>query len=619
MRRALSLTGLLTLLALALAAGALASGAAAESPEWRLEPVTPPALPDGHEAPVPIGLGKIADIEFWAPNRGVLITAGNPPTVSPGVWAYNGQRWHELSNVCGATDGRIAWAGPDDFWTISDGRPGQVNSEQGGAPPLADNTLCHFAGGQVVASYASLAFKGDSYQAMHAAGCLSSSDCWFAGEPLPEGQVGAFHLHWNGSTMVEEPNPQGHAVEDMGLFNERLYESVRLSPGDLVQHEESVFSPSVLHLIRPIGEEEPFLSLTPGVPEYASGEFPEALDFLHLSAGEGTLWGAANPVDVPPKGSAAGEVTIVRDQGGLWSQLLGAGADPEGGNPFTKFIPAAEPTQEEREKAKQNEFVNGIAAEPDGESAWLALGSQANSSLGAAAPAIVARLSGDKTVSERQTLPTAQEAAAGVGPKGPASRLTCPAPNDCWLATAQGWLFHLSTEGERHLPLDSDPAFANLITFRPPDEGVPAVVPDAPPVDDSGLPGELKASQAVLVEATTEPESRVTVPLLSHIRTRLVHGTTLRVSFHLAVKARVGLLAKRKRRIVAHTPMRTFASGNRKLDVRLDPRRWPTKLDLQSHALAPLPTTSTRGAGVDSVGTDFRTLPRALPLVGQLP
>lgn len=621
MRRA-SLAGLLAVFALTLGAGCpLAPAAGAETPEWRLEPVYAPKLPDGKEAPVPIGLGRITDIEFWAPNRGLLITAGNPPTIPPGLWAYNGQGWHQLSTVCGATDGRIAWAGPDEFWTISDGRPGQVNSEQGGAPPLEDNTLCHFAGGRVVASYASIAFRADSYQPMHAAACLSASDCWFGGDPLPAGQVGAFHLHWNGSALAQEPNPQGHPVQDMRLFGERIYESVRLSLGDLVSEEESPFAPSDLHLIRPIeSEEPPFFSLTPGVPLYAEGEFPQALDYLHLGASESSLWGVANPVELPPKGSASGEVTIVRDQGGIWSQLLGPGSDPEAGNPFTKFVPAGEPSQEEREKAKQNEFVNAIAAEADGESAWLALSSNPNAAAGASAPAMVARVSADKTVSERQTLPSAAEATAGVGPKGAASKLACPAANDCWLVTTQGWLFHLSTEGERRLPPDTDPAFANLITFRPPDEGIPAVVPDAPPADDSGLPGERSAQQAALTEAVLPPEeSLVKVPLVSHVHTRLIHGKTLEVSFHLAVKARVRLLAKRRKRVVAHTAMRTFAAGNRKLDVRLDPRRWPTKLDLQSHALAPLPTTSTRGAGVETVGTGFHVLPRTLPLIEGLP
>ena len=40
---------------------------------------------------------------------------GQRDTVPAGVWLYNGVRWRELSTVCGATDGRIAWAGPDEF------------------------------------------------------------------------------------------------------------------------------------------------------------------------------------------------------------------------------------------------------------------------------------------------------------------------------------------------------------------------------------------------------------------------------------------------------------------------------------------------------------------------
>ena len=54
------------------------------------------------------------------------------------------------------------------------------------------------------------------------------------------------------------------------------------------------------------------------------------------------------------------------------------------------------------------------------------------------------------------------------------------------------------------------------------------------------------------------------------------------------------LLAKRKKKLVASTPMRTLAAGNRKLLLRLNPRSWPTKLDLQTHALAPLPTVTVK-------------------------
>ena len=34
-------------------------------------------------------------------------------------------------------------------------------------------------------SFAFPAFEADSYQAMNAGVCLSPTDCWFAGEPLP--------------------------------------------------------------------------------------------------------------------------------------------------------------------------------------------------------------------------------------------------------------------------------------------------------------------------------------------------------------------------------------------------------------------------------------------------
>jgi len=603
--------------ALALEPGPLAESAAAEEPTWRLEQPLPPRLPTGQESKVPIGLGRIGDIEFWAPNRGLLITAGNPPSIPPGVWAYDGQGWHQLATVCGATDGRIAWAGADEFWTVSDGRPGQAISET--PPPLADNTLCRFdkaasERGEVANSYASLAFRPDSYQAMHAAGCMSPSDCWFAGDPLPEGQIGAFQLHWDGSSLTEVPNPQGHGVRDMRLFGERLYESVRLLPEDRVSESEPPFEPSVLHLIRPAGSgEAPFLSLKPGVPRYASEEFPTALDFLHLGADEESLWGAADPVEHPPAGSKAGEVTIVADQSGVWSQLFGPGSDPAGGNPFTKFIPRGEgpPTQEEVEQERRNETVDSIALEPRAEAAWVALTSRDNSALASTAPAMVARVHVDQTVTDRQTLPTAQETAEGVGPKGVADKITCPAPNDCWLATTEGWLFHLADESNRQLPANGDPAFSTPITFRPADAGVPSILPDAPPVDDSGLLGEPPPTP-VLPEASPEVGPRATVALVSRVRVRILRGLRLELSFHLAARARVRLVAKRRRTVVASTRERTLGVGNHSLTLRLNRRRWPTSLDLKTHALGKLPSkpVSLNGAGNTSVETSARVLPR---------
>jgi hypothetical protein len=160
------------------------------------------------------------------------------------------------------------------------------------------------------------------------------------------------------------------------------------------------------------------------------------------------------------------------------------------------------------------------------------------------------------------------------------------------MVTTGGWLFHLHQSGESPLPLDGDPAFAGPITYRPPDEGLPQVVPDAPPVDDSGLVEEPPVYGVEKGTPSSAPAETETEALLSGVYTRVLHRTTLELHFKLAVKARVRLVAKRHGRVVASTSTRTLAAGERQLLLRLDPRRWPTKLDLQTHALAPLPTVT---------------------------
>ncbi len=608
------LVGLLAVLALSWGPGV---AGAAHPLEWRLEQPSPPSSSSGESAPVPIGLGHVGDIEFWAPNRGLLITNGDPPTIPAGLWAYNGEGWHELATVCGATDGRIAWAAPDEFWTVSDGRPGQASNANGEPAPLQDNTLCHFANGAVIGSYAALAFRSNSYLAMHAAACLGTNDCWFGGEPLPEPQKGAFHLHWNGSSVSAEPGPQAHTVQDMKTFEGHLYESVALRLSDHGFQEETTETehPSILHEISL--SSSPFLPLQPRspstgaiVPAYSEGEFPEALDALHLSSDEEALWGAAGPVAEPPSESQAAAVTVIRyahnsatgELGG--TEVIGPATTPSGATLFGTNV------------------VNSVGADPGTGSAWLALDSRGDvTSPTPGVSARVAHVSSAGTVTEE--LPSAREVGEGVGPKGAAEKLTCPAINDCWMVTTQGWLFHLS-EGNP-LPRDNDPAFAGLISSRPKDEGIPQTPSDSIPADNSGLLGEASLSSTVLPEVKrTTPESRVAVALLSKLHSRLIHGTTLELSFHLAVKARVKLVAKRRGRVVASTPSRAFAAGNRRLLLRLNPRRWPTALELQQRALAPLPTVAVHNEGPlasNTVGTSFRVLPHPSSLTGtdQLP
>lgn len=588
---------------LSIFAGGAGSAAAAEGESeaaWQLAPV----FPLGGGAGLPVGLGHIGDIEFSGPASGLLTTAGNPPSVPAGLWFYDGTGWRELANVCGASDGRIAWAGPEEFWTVADGRPGQVEVE-GVRPPLADNTLCHFAGGAVVGSYASLAFRPDSYQQMHAASCETPSNCWFGGELLPAGQSGSFHLHWDGSALSAVANPQGRVVFDMRRFGSGIYESVRALAGDSIVAPESALDPSFIHLIAPNGRLPVFTSLRPetseelpqSLPALSPGEYPYALDYPHLGSDADSLWAAFNPQLTTPEGSTHGEVTILRYSGGSWTQLLGPGTDPAEGNPYTKFT--------EHERELENLTVTSIAPEPSSESAWIALDTVGDTNAPRpVAHALVARISANGKISEQQRLPSAQEEEEGIGPKGGASKITCPAPHDCWLATTQGWLFHLADAAHRTLPRDTDPAFSSLITFRPADQGVPAIVPDAPPVDNSGISGEAPPPPAS-VEQNKKQEARVAVPLLSHVHVAVLGRSTLRLSFKLAVKARIKLTAKRGGQVVAATRLQTLRAGNRSLQLQLDPARWPTKLSLYTHALAPLPTISAGNPSIGSLSTSM--------------
>jgi hypothetical protein len=618
-----ALTGALT------QANALAQEGEEGGAQWRLEQPRPPVAPAGTpETSLPIGLGQVGDIEFWEPNRGLLITHGNGPAVPPGVWSYNGVQWREIAEACGASEGSIAWAGPDEFWTISDGRPGQTNESSGTQfetqIPLEDNTLCHFAGGSVVASFAHPAGQADSYQAMHAAACIpatppavNSSDCWFGGDALPEPQLGAFHLHWNGSALEAEPYPgEAHAVESMSVLEGTLYESVRIRASDHVAAERSRYP--VLHAIEP-GADPAIAPEGEEPPLYGSArELSSALEFLHLSAaGEGALWGAAGKSQKavqPPE--EAGQVIVVRRVQGVWSQPFGPGSPTSGIAPHPLGRVLASEAEERKLLGGEAKAaaVSGIAAEPGSEDAWLALRPPTGSGEGLSA--VLVHISAEGKVLGAQTLPSQSEVQEGVGPKGAAARISCPAVEDCWMATTAGWLYHLAPEGARTLPPSEISGFGNVITFRPPDQGLPQVVADAPPPDTSGLNEEVPLQTDVQGQEThSESNGKVQLPLLSHLHSRLVHGSTLRLSFHLAVKARVRLLAKRSRRIVAATPMRTLKAGSRALLLPLNPHSWPTKLSLQTHALAPLPLVSSvtgEGANVTSVSTGFVALPHSV-------
>ena len=509
--------------------------ASAEPLIWRLEQPPPPS-----GAPFKVPLGAPGDLSFWAPNRGLLTVEGNG-TIPRGIFSWNGQSWHQLATVCGGPGdtARIAWAGPEEFWVISE--PSLPRSGSGLA-------LCHFKGGQVVGSFSTPLESGDPFRQMLSATCDGPDDCWFGGVGSQDAvgdRVGAFHLHWNGSSLESVYGPQGRAVSDMEFHGGELYEStlVGRSPENRTEGVDLADPEPVPRLIHTVSGHT--FGNDPFQPAPLGGVPADGTELLALDSDGADLWavggGAASGPSAPAGSSVARPPVAARLAGGQFEELSLSGA---GFGPTDRF--------------------GDVAAMPGSSDAMVTVVPFAERHS-ANSKATVALIESDGTVTATQ-LP-----AAGAG-RGSAARIACPAPDDCWLATWGGWLFHYS-DGTPEA-LDSDPNFESTIAFRP-NESAEQFIPDALPEDDSQL------FAPPPVETAKEEGGKRHVhrlpPLLRGIHSKL-KGLTLLVTFTVTRKARVQLLAKRGGAVVARSPRRVFSPGHRELSLHLSRDRYPTGL-----------------------------------------
>jgi hypothetical protein len=524
-----TLAVLLTLLA------ATAANPAGAAPIWRLEQPPPPA-----GAPFKVPLGAPGDLSFWAPNRGLLTVAGNA-TIPRGIFYWNGRNWRQLATVCGGPGdtARIAWAGPTEFWVVSE--PSQPRKGSGLA-------LCRFKDGQVVGSWSTRVDAADPFRTMMSAACNGASDCWFGGigsqDALGE-QVGAFHLHWDGTDLETVYGPQGRGVTDMEFHAGELFESTlagrspenRTDPVELAEPESS---PRLIHRI----EGEAFAN-DPFIPSGPSN----GTELLALDSDGTDLWavggGAASGPAAPEGGAVARPPLAARLVVGGFQELPLSGADFGSTDRF-----------------------GDVAALPGSEDAFATVVPFADR-RSTNSKATVARISPSGATT------TTRLPAAGAG-RGSAARIACPAPEECWMVTWAGWLFHYSDGAV--LPEDTEPAFAGTIEFRP-NEAAEQFIPDKPPVDDSQLFAPSELEQNPIAEPPKAKVRRLP-PLLRQVRSRL-QGLTLTVSFTVTRKAKIALLAKRGGRTVARTPRRTFAPGRHKLALVLSRENYPTRLAFQ--------------------------------------
>ena len=598
---------------------------AGESAVWRFAPAQPPLPPSGAtSAPDPVPLGAVGQISFWAPNRGLLITGGTSSEggiVPSGIYAYDGVSWHELANVCGGAKGRIAWAGPDEFWTISDQRAGEILSQQQNAGSLEALSLCHFVGGEVVGSYAMPLGEPSSYLEMDAAACLSPSDCWFGGQDGHAPNAGSFHLHWDGSEVSAVYDASDHAVTGMVGYQGKFYEGLSIGPEDNDLVGEETKHPPVIRTIAPAGQtplcngvSSSFCNLflfssgqsLPIYPERtvpdALGGFDLATDGSPLGVGATQLWAGANPLSELPAGSGRSQLTLLRNSEGSWSQLI---PSRSGHSPLPSEATLGGASSDVSPTRSGESGFDAIAPEPGTDNAWLSLQTGDEHATVALIEAKLQEGQSEPSVAliELGDLPGPQDQ---VGFRGTAGPIACAGRHNCWMATkgsgrtVGGWLFHL-TNGEAVVPND-DPLFdgaVGVIASRPRDRGVPTVYPDGFAEDDSLANQQVTTAPGLAVPVPEKSRrTKKAKPLVTHLKSLFVHRRTLVITFTLTARAHVRLIGRRDRRVVAQTPRESLRAGRHKLSLSFVAGRWPTKINFEAKALgssgSPAPT---EGAG----------------------
>jgi len=566
------------------AGGAIGPASALAAPAtWRLEQPAPPA-----GAPFKVPLGAPGDLRFFGANRGLLLVEGNA-TIATGAYFYDGVSWRQHTTVCGgsAETSRVAWAGPTEFWTITE--PSRPRAGAGTA-------LCHFKDGAVVGSYSTADSAVDPYRRMNAAACRTPNDCWFAGigsqDPLGS-RLGAFHLRWDGGDVKTVYAPQGRGVSAIAAVGNGFLETTFVGRArenttdsvDLAEPEEP--SPRLLHAIGPTGAftNDPFVPASrPGIPA-------DGTELLAIDSNGTAVWaaggGAASGPSAPPDGNVARPpIALYRTAGGGWQEV-----------------------SLDETVLKPGDIITAIAALPGSVDAMAAVTRFADRNS-TTAKARVVRISPSGAVQETR-LPT-----SGSG-RGSAARIACPAPEECWLATTAGWLFHY-TDGSPHAQT-TDAAFAQVIGFRP-NESAEQFIPDAPPVDNSLLFAPPPPEDA---DAAAPKPGRAKA-VIKRVRKPVLRGNRLTVAFTVVRRARIGMVAYRGRRVVARARVRTMRPGKRKLVLKLKPRRrdYPKRLKFvvrvpgESGGVSNDDNTATTGNGSGGDTNDSGTDAPAEPVGG---
>jgi hypothetical protein len=551
----------------------------------------------------------VTSIAFRAWNRGLAATTtSEAPAKNPyGVWLFNGASWVPSPgfpgySVCpGET---VVWAGKLDYWLI------------GGPSDLSWSRLCRFDGAAL--EWESLELPATTKQhatviagseekrrpgGITSAACLAWNNCWFFGT---YGTV----VHWNGTQLSDaSPDPslkwlQGEytaAVARQGPLGDPFGVAI----GATAEFHNAASMSEVLseHEGAPPPEMQassggPFAPVPFTPPTNPQAGDPYRTDLVAVDfdyAGQG--WVAGDPPgtrvatsghEFPPASPPLKPLSPLVPVSTSGASTT-CGGPPQGRFTFTPpAFNAVEPP---------NSFLWSSIAVVPGSGEALAGGSLHPHKEGTtsgdpnAEPAnepVIARATcdGATTVTRFRVEDPTYKGSLPKPPLVPADRegyvstVAANANNDAWAATSTGSVFD---EAGNHVP---QPPHLYQLTD--------GAKPDAPEGDDlEERPLELHLDPPILVleppPPLPPPPSPATVtktrkvklpPAIFEVRAKLHRGhhISLYLSFRIRRPVTIGAQALRRGHVVSEARPRRFTGHRGLLILKLDRRRWPTKV-----------------------------------------
>jgi hypothetical protein len=147
-----------------------------------------------------------------------------------------------------------------------------------------------------------------------------------------------------------------------------------------------------------------------------------------------------------------------------------------------------------------------------------------------------------------------------------------------------------------------------VIGYRPPDDGIPTIYPIGQPEDDSLANQQPPPAPVAPPLQTLAPTKAIkSKPLLTHVKSRLLHHRVLAISFTLTARAHVQLVGRRKGRVVARSRDESLKPGRHQLALALNPASWPTGVQFKATPIgASVPAGGEQG-GSESSGNTIST------------